>query len=47
MTSSTILQEVQAVWEGLSCEISSCIRDVDALERDLEVCLSELFLLPL
>jgi hypothetical protein len=46
MTSGAILQEIKAVWEGLSREINSCIRDVDALERDLEVCSSELFLFP-
>ena len=37
MTSGGILQEIKAVWEGLSFEINECIRDVDALERDLEV----------
>jgi len=46
MTSGAILQEIKAVWEGLSREINSCIRDVDALERDLEVCFSEPFLSP-
>ena len=42
MTSGGIFQEIKAVWEGLSLEIHECIRDVDALERDLEVCSSEL-----
>ena len=37
MTSGGILEEIKAVWEGLSFEINECIRDVDALERDLEV----------
>ena len=37
MTSGGILQEIKAVWEGLSFEINECIRDIDALERDLEV----------
>ncbi|KIK04974.1 hypothetical protein K443DRAFT_675448 [Laccaria amethystina LaAM-08-1] len=37
MTSGAILKEIKAVWEGLSSEINSCIRDVDALERDLEI----------
>ena len=40
MTSGGIFQEIKAVWEGLSLEINECIRDVDALERDLEVCSS-------
>jgi len=40
MTSGGFFQEIKAVWEGLSLEISECIRDVDALERDLEVCFS-------
>jgi len=42
MTSGGIFQEIKAVWEGLSLEINECIRDVDDLERDLEVCSSEL-----
>jgi len=42
MMSGGIFQETKAVWEGLSLEINECIRDVDALERDLEVCSSEL-----
>jgi hypothetical protein len=46
MTSGGIFQEIKAVSEGLSLEINVCIRDVDALERDLEVCSSELFLSP-
>jgi hypothetical protein len=37
MTSGGIFQEIKAVLEGLSFEINECIRDVDALERDLEV----------
>jgi len=40
MTSGGNFQEIKAVWEGLSLEINECIRDVDALERDLEVCSS-------
>ena len=40
MTSGGIFQEIKAVWGGLSLEINECIRDVDALERDLEVCSS-------
>ena len=47
MTSGAIVQEIKAVWEGLSREINSCIRDVNALERDLEVCSSELFPFPI
>ena len=42
MTSGGFFQEIKAIWGGLSLEISECIRDVDALERDLEVCSSEL-----
>ena len=42
MTSGGIFQEIKAVCEGLSLDINACIRDVDALERDLEVCSSEL-----
>ena len=41
MTSGGIFQEIKAVWEGLSLEINDCICNVDALERDLEVCSSE------
>ena len=41
MTSGGILQEIKAVWKGLSLEINDCISKVDALERDLEVCSSE------
>jgi len=37
VTSGGIFQEIKAVWKGLSLEINQCIRDVDALERDLEV----------
>ncbi|EDR04079.1 uncharacterized protein LACBIDRAFT_330901 [Laccaria bicolor S238N-H82] len=37
IASGGIFQEVKAVWEGLSFEINECIRDVDALERDLEI----------
>ncbi|KIK04744.1 hypothetical protein K443DRAFT_407208 [Laccaria amethystina LaAM-08-1] len=37
MTSGGIFQEVKAVWEGLSLKINQCIRDVDDLERDLEI----------
>lgn len=44
MTSGAILQEIKAVLEGLSREINTCIRNVKALERDLEVCSSELLL---
>jgi hypothetical protein len=46
MTSGGIFQEIKAVSEGLSLEINSCTRDVDALERDLEVCSSELLPFP-
>jgi len=42
MTSGGTFQEIKAVWQGLSLEINECIRDVDALERDFEVCSSEL-----
>ena len=42
MTSGRLFQEIKAVWEGLLLEINECIHDVDALERDLEVCSSEL-----
>ena len=42
MTSGGNFQEIKAVWEGLSLEINDCIRDVDALERNLEVCSLEL-----
>ena len=41
MTSGGIFQEIKAVWEGLSLEINDCICNVDALERNLEVCSSE------
>ena len=44
MTSGGIFQEVKAVCEGLSLKINECIRDVDSIERDLEVCPSELLL---
>ena len=44
MTSGGFFQEIKAVWEGLSLEINQCIRDVDALERDFDVCSSELLL---
>ena len=37
MTSGGIVQEINAVWEGLSFEINECIRDVDARERNLKV----------
>ncbi|KIJ96264.1 hypothetical protein K443DRAFT_36975, partial [Laccaria amethystina LaAM-08-1] len=37
MTSGGFFQEIKAVWEGLSLEIDQCIRDVDALKRDLEI----------
>ena len=46
MTSGGILQEITAVWKGLSLEINDCIGKVDALERDLEVCFPELLLSP-
>lgn len=46
MTSGGFFQEMKAVWEGLSFKINECIRDVDALERDLEVCSSELLPFP-
>ena len=46
MTSGGILQEIKAVWKGLSLEINDCISKVDALERDLEVCSPELLLSP-
>ena len=46
LTSEGILQEIKAVWKGHSREITACIRDVKALERDLEVCPSEMLLLP-
>ena len=42
MTSGGFFQEIKAVWGGLSLDINKCIRDVDALERNLEVCSSEL-----
>lgn len=32
-----ILQEVKAVWRGHSSEIILCYRDVDALEREIEI----------
>ena len=44
--SGGIFQEIKAVWQGLSLEINDCIRKVDALERDLEVCFPELLLSP-
>jgi len=44
MTSGGIFQEIKAAWEGLSLKINQCIRDVDALQRDLKVCSSELLL---
>ena len=31
-------QEVKAVWQGHSLNIIKCLRDVDNLEVDLEVC---------
>ena len=37
-------KEIKAVWKGLSYEINDCIRKVDALERDLEVCSPEFLL---
>jgi hypothetical protein len=40
MTSGGIFQEIEGIWKGLSLEITQCIRDVDSLERDLEVCSS-------
>ena len=40
LTSGGIFQEIKAVWKGLSLEITQCIRDVDSLEKDLEVCSS-------
>jgi len=46
ITSGGIFQEIKVVWEGLSLEINECIRDVDVLERDLEVCSSELLPFP-
>jgi len=46
ITSARIPQEIKAVWEGLALEINECIRDVDALERDLEVSSSEPLLSP-
>ena len=39
-------KEIKAVWQGLSLQINDCIRKVDALERDLEVCSPELLLSP-
>jgi hypothetical protein len=33
-----ILQEMMAVWRGHSFEIFVCIRDVEALEWEIEVC---------
>lgn len=44
VASGTIFQEIKATSKGLSYEIYLCIRDVEALERDLEVCSSEVFL---
>ena len=38
LTSGGILQEVKAVWRGHSLNIIKCLRDVDNLEVDLEVC---------
>lgn len=38
LTLEGILQEIKAVGKGHSFEINACIRDVKALERDLEVC---------
>ena len=46
MMSGRFIQEIKAIWEGLSLEINECIRDVDALGRDLEVCSLQLFLFP-
>ena len=40
LTAGGIFQEIKAVWKGLSLEITQCIRDVDSLEKDLEVCSS-------
>ena len=36
MTSEGYFQGIKAVWEGLSLDINQCIRDVDALERDID-----------
>ena len=33
-----ILQEMEAIWQGHSSEIILCYRDVDAPEREIEVC---------
>ena len=33
-----ILQEMKAIWKGHSSEIIQCYRDVEALEREIEVC---------
>jgi len=38
IASGGFFHEIKAVWEGLPLEINRCIRDVDALERDLKVC---------
>jgi len=44
--SEGILQEIKAVWKGHSFKINVCIQEVKALERDPEVCPSEMLLLP-
>ncbi|EDR05607.1 uncharacterized protein LACBIDRAFT_329648 [Laccaria bicolor S238N-H82] len=37
VASGGILQEIKAICRGLSLEINECIRDVDRLERNLEI----------
>ena len=43
LTSGGILQEAKAVWQGHSLNIIKCLRDVDNLEVDLEVCFLKSF----
>ena len=38
LSTSGVLQEIQAVWRGQSVEIYKCLEDVEVWERDLEVC---------
>ena len=43
LTSGGILQEAKAAWQGHSLNIIKCLRDVDNLEVDLEVCFLKSF----
>jgi hypothetical protein len=43
LMSGGILPEMKAVWQGHSLNIIKCLRDVDNLEVDLEVCPSKSF----